>query len=125
MDPLPDPTSLPNPTTPDRLFARTKHVFTPNRISTVFAPSSQPAGSTQHALQASLTGNVVFANEAIVDAVFQPPKVDGQTVTEILAEINENAELKAARKVVLQSNTEIKTYKAMVCHQMLSHQWRC
>ena len=91
----------------------------------MFAPSSQPAGSTQHALQASLTGNVVFANEAIVDAVFQPLKVDDQTVTDILAEINENAELKAARKVVLQGKTEIKKYKAMVCYQMLSHQSRC
>ena len=91
----------------------------------MFAPSSQPVGSTQRALQASPTGNVVFAYEAIVDAVFQPSKVDSQTVTDILAEIKENAELKAAHKVVLQGNTEIKKYKAMVCHQMLSRQWRC
>ena len=91
----------------------------------MFVLSSQPVGSTQRALQASLTGNVVFANEAIVDAVFQPSKVDDQTVTDILAEIKENAELKAARNLVLQRKAEIKKYRAMVSHQKSSCQSRC
>ena len=125
MDPLLDPTSLPNPTTPDRRFARTKLVFTPNRHTTTFVPSSQPVGSTQRALQASLTGNVVFASEAIVDAVFQPSKVDDQTVTDILAEIKDNADLKAVRNLVLQRKAEIKKYKAMVGRLMLSCQSGC
>ena len=91
----------------------------------MFVPSSQPVGSTQRALQASLTGNVVFANEAIVDAVFQPSKVDDHTVSDILVEIKENTELKAACKLVLQRGAEIKKYRAMVGPQMLSCQSRC
>jgi hypothetical protein len=115
MDPFPPP-----PTTPDRRFARTKHAITPNKLAGTFAPSSQPVGSTQRALQASLTGNVVFANEAIVDAIFQPSKVDDQTVMDILAEMNVDTDLKAARGSVLSGKlAETKKYNALVRNPML------
>jgi hypothetical protein len=116
MDPIP-----PHPTTPDRRFARTKHIITPNKLAGTFAPSSQPVGSTQRALQASLTGNVVFANEAIVDAIFQPSKVDDQTVVDILAEMNVDTDLKAARGSVLSGKlAETKKYNALVRNRMLT-----
>jgi hypothetical protein len=71
MDPIVPPL-VPDPTTPDRLYSRTKHTATPNRFTTTFSPSSQPVGSTQRALQASLTDNIVFANEAEMIAVWTP-----------------------------------------------------
>jgi len=115
----------PNPTTPDRRFARTKHVLTPNRLATTFATSSQPVGSTQRALQAPLTGSAIFANEAIVGAVFQPSKVKDQTVKDILAEIDDDPSLKAARSAVLHGKlAETKKYGPLVCHHMLSCGWR-
>lgn len=105
-----------DPTTPQRKYAPTKLATTPNKLGTV-AHSSQPVGSTQHVLQASLTGNIVFCNEAIVDAVFQPFKVDDQTVMEILAEIVHDRSLKAARRSVLSNKlTETKKYKSLVRH---------
>ena len=113
---------LPNPTTPERRFPRTKPIFTPNRLAATLAPSSQPVGSAQRALKESLTGNVVFANEAIVDAVFQPSKVDDETVSHILAEINDASALKTARNVVLKGSAEIKKYPHMVCHPSLGCQ---
>jgi hypothetical protein len=94
--------------------------MTLNEFTTTFALSSQPVGSTQCALQASLTNNVVFANEAIVHAIFQPSKVDDQTVVDILAEINVDKPLKAARDAVLSGKlAETKKYKPMVRHRML------
>ena len=115
MDPMPPPP--PNPTTPNRRFARTKHATTPNKLAGTFAPSSQPVGSTQRALQESLTGNIVFANEAIVEAIFQPSEVDDQTVVDILAEVNDDKPLKAARDSVLSGKlAETKLYKYLVCH---------
>jgi hypothetical protein len=119
MDPIAPP-PVPDPTTPDRPFPRTKRTVTPNRFTTTFAPSSQPVGSTQRALQESLTDNVVFANEAIVHAVFQPSKVDNQTVMDILAEINHDKPLKKARDAVLSGKlAEKQKYNSMVRHQML------
>jgi len=113
-----------NPTTPHRHFARTKQIFTPNRLGPQAAPSSQPVGSTQRALQESLTGNVIFGNEAIVDAVFQPSKVEDQTVMDILFEINADTSLKNARKMVLQGElAETKLYEPMVCHNVIACQW--
>jgi len=124
MDPTAPPP--PNPTTPDRRFARTKHNITPNKLAGTFAPSSQPVGSTQRALQASLTGNIVFANEAIVEAIFQPSKVDGQTIETILAEVNDDKTLKTARASVLSGKlAETKKYKSLVRHRMLTFMWRC
>jgi len=115
MDLIPPPP--PNPTTPNRRFARTKHAITPNKLAGTFAPSSQPVGSTQRALQESLTGNIVFANEAIVEAIFQPSEVDDQTVVDILAEVNDDKPLKAARDSVLSGKlAETKLYKYLVCH---------
>jgi len=119
MDPATSP-SPPDPTTPARRFARTKLVLTPNKFAGTFAPSSQPVGSTQRALRVSLTGNIVFANEAIVDTVFQPSKVDDQTVMDILAEINTVKTLKTARNKVLGKKlAEKKKYEPMVRHRML------
>ena len=110
-----------NPTTPDRRFARTRHKIAPNRLSGTLDPSSQPVGATQCALQVSLTGNIVFANEAIVEAIFQPSKVDGQIVADILAEINNDKILKAARGSVLSGKLdETKMYKSLVRHRMLT-----
>ena len=95
-----------------------------NKLAGTFAPSSQPPGSTQRALQESLTGNIVFANEAIVDAIFQPSKVDDQIIEDILAELNDDKDLKAARNSVLSSsNAETKKYKSLVRHRMLNF-WR-
>jgi len=54
--------------TTDRDFPRTKLVDTPKEIKRTVARSSQFLGSTQHALQESLTGNVVFANESLKTA---------------------------------------------------------
>jgi len=83
-------------------------------------PSSQPVGATQCALQVSLTGNIVFANEAIVEAIFQPSKVDGQTVANILAEINDDKTLKAARGSVLSGKlAETKMLKSLVRRRMV------
>jgi len=87
MDPATSPLP-PDPITPIRRFARTKLALTPNKLAGTFTHSSQPVGSTQRAFQVSSTGNIVFANEAIVDTVFQPSKVDDQTVIDILAGIN-------------------------------------
>ena len=114
----------PNPTTPTRRYPRSKLADTPNKLAGTFAPSSQPPGSTQRALQESLTGNIVFANEAIVDAIFQPSKVDDQIIEDILAELNDDKDLKAARNSVLSSNNaETKKYKSLVRHRMLNF-WR-
>jgi hypothetical protein len=111
----------PNPTTPPRRYPRTKLTNTPNRLSAIFATSSQPVGSTQHALQASLAGNILFKNEAIVDAVFQPSKVADQTVKDILTEIIADKSLKDARDKVLNGKlAELRKYKPMVCHRMLA-----
>ena len=124
MDPTAPPP--PNPTTPTRRYARSKLAITPNKLAGTFAPSSQPPGSTQRALQESLTGNIVFANEAIVNAIFQPSKVDDQIIVDILAELNEDKDLKAARNSVLSSNNaETKKYKSLVRHRMLNFRWRC
>jgi len=124
MDPIAPPP--PDPITPDRRFARTKHKMTPNKFAGTFAPSSQPVGSTQRALQASLTGNIVFANEAIVDTIFQPSEVDDQTVAVILAEMNGDKDLKAARASVLSNKlAETKKYKALVRHRVLAFLWAC
>jgi len=61
MDPIAPPAPpVPDPT-PDRRFPRTKRIATPNKFTGTFALSSQPVGSAQRALQASLTDNVVFA----------------------------------------------------------------
>ena len=118
MDPTAPP-PMPNPTTPERIFPRTQHPATPNKFSHTFAVSSQPVGSTQRALQESLTNNVVFANEAIVNAIFQPEKVDDQTVTNILAEIHRDKSLKAMRGVVLRGKgKETTKYQPMVRHLM-------
>lgn len=102
-------------TTPDRRFVRTKFGLTPNKFAGTFAPSSQPVESTQRALQASLTGNVVFANEAIVDTIFHPSKVDDKIVMDILADINDVKSLKTARRSILSNKLgETKKYKFMV-----------
>jgi len=107
----------PDPTTPLRHFVRTKLALTPNKLVGTFVTSSQPVGSTQRALQASLTGTMVFANEAIVDTVFQPSKVDDQTVVDILSEIKF---LKTARNKVLSTKFAKKqNYEPMVSHRML------
>ena len=112
--PSPDP-ATPDPATPDRRFVRTKFDLTPNKLAGTFAPSSQPVESTQRALQASLTGNIVFANEAIVDMVFQPSKVDETTVVDVLAEIDCVKSLKTARRSVLSNKFgETKKYKFLV-----------
>ena len=112
---------LPTTKTPERRFARTKLVHTPNRFAGTFAPSSQPVGATQRALQESLTGNVVFANGAIAEAIFEPSKVEGQIVTDIIAEINDDKSLKAARDSILSSKlAETKKYKSLVCRRILS-----
>ena len=80
-----------------------------------FDPSSQPVGSTQRALQESLTNNIVFANEAIVHAIFQPSKVDDKTVVDILAKFNHDNSLKAARDAVLSGKVVLaKKIKSMV-----------
>ena len=119
MDPIAPP-PVPDPTTPNRLFPRTNRIATPNRLTTTFATSSQPVGSTQRALQESLTDNVVFANETIVHAIFQPSKVDDQIITDILAEIDHDNSLKAARDAVLNGKlAETKKYQSMVSHQIL------
>jgi len=118
-----DPTYPPPPRsiTPDRRFPRTKLADTPNKFAGNFIPSSQPVGSTQRALKETLTGNVVFANEAIVEAIFQPAKVDDQIVMEILAEMNDQNSLKAARSSVLSHKlAETKKYKFLVCHRLSS-----
>ena len=119
MDPIASP-SVPDPTTPDHRFPRTKRIATPNRFSNTFSPSTQPVCSTQRALQASLTDNIVFANEAIVHAIFQPSKVDDQTVVDIIAEIYRDKPLKAARDAILSGKVaETNKYKPMVRHPML------
>ena len=73
----------------------------------------------------SLTGNVVFANEAIVDAVFQPSKVDDRTVREILAEINVDKSLKTALNAVVSNKpAETKKYPFMVRRGMSAYRLR-
>jgi len=115
----------PNPTTPNRRFLPTKSKYTPNKLSNTGTTSSQPAGSTQRALKESLTGNVVFANEAIVDAVFQPSKVDDQTVRDILAEINIQKSLKTALNAVVSNKlAETKKYPFMVRRGMSAYRLR-
>ncbi len=119
MDPMPSP-PMSNPTTPDRIFARTTYTGTPNKPTATFYPSSQPVGSTQRALQESLTNNVVFENDTIVHAIFQPSKVDSKTVVDILAKINDDNSLKAAHDAVLSGKVvEAKKYKFMVRHRIL------
>ena len=118
MDPTAPP-PMPTPTTPQRIFPRTQHAATPNKFSHTFAVSSQPVGSTQRALEESLTNNMVFANEAIVDAIFEPSKVDDQTVEGILAEIDRDESLKSARGVVLRGKgKETTKYQPTVRHLM-------
>ena len=61
----------------------------------------------------------MFANEAIVHAIFQPSKVDDQTVVNILAGISHDECLKAAHGAVLGGKVkETKKYKSMVRHLM-------
>ena len=84
-----------------------------------FATSSQPVGSTQRALQASLTDSVVFASKAIVHAIFRPSKVDDQTIADIIANINHDKHLKAARDAVLSRKlAKSMKYEPTVSHQM-------
>jgi hypothetical protein len=119
MDPIAPPTTT--PTTPDRAFARTKLVNTPNKLAGTFALSSQPVGSTQRALQESLTGNVVFADESIVEAIFKPSCVDNQVILEIIAEMRDDGGLKSARGVVLSNKVaETRKYKSLVRNRMLN-----
>ena len=119
MDPMAPP-PVPNPTTPPRIFSQTKLNFTPNRFAATFGVTSQPPDSTQRALQESLTDNVVFANEAIVQAIFQPSKVNDEKVMHILTEINKQKYLKAARAAVLSDKgAEKKKYEAMVRHPIV------
>ena len=109
------PPPAPNPTTPPCIFPETKQTATPNRFGATFGVTSQPPDSTQRALQESLTDTMVFANEAIVQAIFQPSKVKDQDVMHILAEINKHKQLKAARAAVLSGKgAEKNKYKAMV-----------
>ena len=118
-----NPTAPPPPTatTPGRRFARTKRVKTPNIFARTFVPSSQPAGGTQLALQESLTGNIVFANEGIADTIFEPSKVEDQIVVGILAGINDDKFFKAARDSVLSGKlAEAKKYKSLVRRRILS-----
>ena len=120
MDPMASP-PMSNQTTLDPILARTKHTGTPNKPMGPLHLSSHPVGSTQRALQESLTNNVVFANESIVDAIFQPSKVDDQTVVDILAKINYDNSLKAARDAVLSGKVvEVRKYKSMVRHRILT-----
>ena len=105
----------PDPTTPDRRFVRTNVNLTPNQFAGTFTPSSQPVESTQRALQASLTGNIVFANESIVDTIFQPSKVADNTMVDILAEIGVVKSLKTARRSIFSNKLgETKKYKFLV-----------
>ena len=118
-----DPTAPPSPhsATPTLRYPRTELVDTSNNLAGTFVPSSEPVGSTQRALQESLAGNIVFANEAIVDAIFQPSKVDDQIIVDILSGLNNDKILKAARNSVLSSiQTETKKYKSLVRHRMLN-----
>ena len=109
-----------NPTTPDPILARSKHIGKPNKPTGTFYRSSQPVGSTQRALQESLTNNIVFANEAIVQAIFQPSKVDDKTVVDIISEINHDDSLRAARDAALSGKVvEAQKYKSMVRHWIL------
>ena len=120
MDPTAPPSAL-APTTPNRPVIHAKMTTTPNILSGHFSTSSLPVCSTQRALKASLTGNVVFANEAVVDAVFQPSKVDENTVSEIIAEINSDTKLNNARNKLLRSKiAESKMYQPMVRHPPLT-----
>ena len=116
MDPTAAP-PLPNPTKPGRIFSPSQHAATPNRFAHTFAVSSQPVGSTQRALKESLTNNVVFANEAIVDTIFQPEKVDDRTIMDILARINLDKSLKAALDAVLKGKKTTK-HQPMVRYLM-------
>jgi hypothetical protein len=119
MDPIAPPTTT--PTTPGRPFARTKLANTPNKLAGTFAPSSQPVGSTQRALQESLTGNVVFADESIVEAVFKPSCVDNQVILEIIAEMRDDKDLKSARGSVLSNKlAETSKYKFLVRNRTLN-----
>jgi len=62
----------------------------------------------------------VFANEAIVHAIFQPSEVDDQTVVGILAKIDHQKPLKTARDAVLSRKVAKRMkYKSMVSHRML------
>ena len=116
MDPTAPPPPI--PTTPTRRYARSK-------LAGTFEISSQPPGSTQRALQESLTGNIVFADEAIVDAIFQPSKVDDQIIVDILAELNADKNLKAALNSIFSSErAETKKYKSLVRYRMLNFWWR-
>ena len=111
----------PNSTTPGRRFVRTRPVNTPEKLARTFAPSFQPLRATQLALQESLTGNVIFANESIVDAIFRPSKLDDQIVADILAEINGDKALKTARDSVLSSKlADPKQNKSLVRRRILS-----
>ena len=99
---------------------------TPKIFTGPFVPSSQPVGATQLALQESLTGNIVFANEGIADAIFEPSKVEDHIVVDILAGINDDKSLKAARdsvlsgKLVEAKNYKSEKYKSLVRRRILS-----
>ena len=70
---------------------------------------------------ASLINNVVFANEAIVQAIFEPSKVNNQDGMDILAKTNKDKDLKAAQGAVLSGKgVQTKKYKAMVCHLVVA-----
>jgi hypothetical protein len=78
-------------------------------------------GSTQRALEVSLTGNVVFADESIVEAIFKPSCVDNQVILEIIAEMKDDKDLKRARGSVLSNKlAETSKYTSLVRNRMLN-----
>ena len=120
MDPTAPP-PMPNPTTPPHIFQQMNVML--HRIdlqAATFNITSQPPDSTQHALQESLTDNVVFANKAIVQAIFQLSKVNHEKVMHILTEISKHKYLKAARAAVLSGKeAEKKKYQAMPVRHLI------
>ena len=118
--------SLPLDSPTGRRVIALKTKYTPNELAGTFAPSSQPVGFTQRALQTLLTGEVVFANDAIVNSVFQPSKVDDKTVTDILAEIDVDKSLKTALDSVLSRKLGKRIRnKSIVRHAMRACGSRC
>jgi hypothetical protein len=122
MDPITPP--APAPATTDRRTARPTLANTPNKFAGTISPSSQPVGSTQRALQVSLTGNIVFADETIVEAIFKPSCVDNQVIVGIITEMTHDKDLKTARGSVLSNNVaEMRKYESLVRNRMLTFFW--
>lgn len=120
MHPI-DPPLVPNPTTPHSVTSLLTQMYRSlKNPRNTFTSSPHLVGCTQRALQESLADNVVFANEGIVHAVFQPSKVDDQTVVGILAEIDHEKSLKAARDAAL----SVTVAKRMKNKSMVSHRMR-